>query len=120
MANHLIDADDAADMTASFRSHKESILVDAYQGVGTLPICETFDREGFDIILGDTNCTGIRIYLAMDSSLKVRLVVTGVNSSHEDIAVPSTHPSNGLGVDCVVENGTRCPTTCPPPSALNS
>ena len=120
MANHLIAAADAADLTATFRSQKENILIDAYQNVGTLPICETFDREGFDIILGDTNCTGIRIYLGMDSSSKVRLVITGVNSNNEDIVVPSTHSSNNLSVDCVVENGTRCPTSCPPSSALNS
>lgn len=120
MPNHLIPAADAAEMTSNFRSQKESILVDQLQNVGTLPVCETFDRAAFDIILGDTNCTGIRIYLGMDENSKVRLIVTGVNSSDEDIMVPSSHPSNSLAADCVVEAGLRCPHECPPPSALNS
>lgn len=120
MPNHLIPISDAAALISNFGSQKESMLVDNLQDSDTLPVCETFDRAAFDIILGDTNCTGIRIYLGMDENSKVRLIVVGVNSSDEDIMIPDTHPSNPSDVDCVVENGTRCPTTCPPSSALNS
>lgn len=111
---------DAADLISLFASEKENLLIDNLQNVGTLPVCETFDRAAFDIILGDTNCTGVRIYLGLDANTKVRLVVVGVNSSEEDIFVPSTHSLNTAAVDCVVENGTRCPSICPPSSALNS
>jgi len=120
MPNHLIPVTDAATLISNFGSQKESMLVNNLQNSGTLPVCETFDRAAFDIILGNTDCTGVRIYLGMDENSKVRLIVAGVNSNDEDIMIPATHPSNPLDVDCVVEDGTRCPTSCPPSSALNS
>jgi len=120
MPNHLITVADAADLTSNFRSQKEDILADNMKDAGTLPICETFDRTAFDIILGDTNCTGIRIYLGIDGNAKVRMIVTGVNSGDEDIFIPSNHPANSFDADCVVEDGARCPPNCPPSSSLNS
>lgn len=120
MSTHLIPVTTAAGLISSFGSVKEDMLVNSYQNSGTLPVCETFDRDAFDIILGDTNCTGVRIYLGIDDTSKVRLVIVGVNSSDEDIVIPDDHPSNTTDVDCVIENGTRCPTTCPPSSVLNS
>lgn len=120
MPNHLISVTDATSLISTFGSEKESMLATNFQDNGTLPVCETFDRAAFDIILGDTDCTGVRIYLGMDTNSKVRLVVVGVNSSDEDIMIPAEHSLNPNDFDCVVEDGTRCPTTCPPPSALNS
>jgi hypothetical protein len=120
MSYHLITVSDAADMTSRFRSNKESILVDAYQNTGVLPICETFDRAAFDLLLADTNCTGVRIYLGMDSNSKVVLIFAGVNSSSEDLVISSLNPANSLAANCVFELGIRCPTVCPPSSALNS
>lgn len=120
MPNHLIPVTDAASLISTFGSEKENMLATNFQDNGTLPVCETFDRAAFDIILSDTACTGVRIYLGMDGNSKVRLIIVGVNSSEEDIVIPAESIANPSDVDCVVEDGTRCPTTCPPPSALNS
>lgn len=120
MPNHLIPVTDAATLISNFGSQKESMLATNFQANATLPVCETFDRAAFDIILGDTDCTGVRIYLGMDDSSKVRLVVVGVNSSDEDLVIPASTTNNPNDFDCVIEDGTRCPTSCPPSSALNS
>ena len=110
----------AAALTANFRSNKESMLDSGLRNAGTLPICETFDRAALDLILSDTNCTHVRIYLGYDENSKVRLVITGANSSGQDLFISATNPANNFDADCVVEDGARCPTNCPPTSALNS
>ncbi len=120
MPSNLIPVGDAAEMTSNFRSQKESMLTTGLRDAGTLPVCETFDRSAFDTILSDTNCTGVRIYLGMDSDSKVKLIVVGVNSSNEDIMIAYTNPGSELATDYVVEDGTRCPDDCPPSSSLNS
>lgn len=120
MSNHLIPVTAAATLISNFATNKETILTDYYQNSGILPTCETFDRDAFDLILADTNCTGVRIYLGMDTNLKVRLVIAGVDSSDEDLIIADNDPANSLTVDAVMENGVRCPTMCPPSSALNS
>jgi hypothetical protein len=120
MPNHLITTTAAAAMTSNFRSAKENMLATNMRNAGTLPICEKFAKNAFDIILGDTNCTAIRIYLGLDENSKVRMIVTGVNASDEDIFIPSSHPANSFDADCVIENGIRCPNECPASSVLNS
>lgn len=120
MSSQLISVTSAATLTSNFRSQKESMLIDGMRGSGTLPVCETFSKSTLDIIFSNTNCVALRIYLGMDSYSKVRLILAGVNSSNEDIVISSTDASNDTGVDCVVENGARCPSTCPPSSSLNS
>ncbi len=118
MPTHYVPATDAATMTSRLRSNQESILDSGSRNSGIIPICETFVRSAFDAILADTNCTKVRIYTAMDSNLKIRFVIVGVNSSDEDIFLIDN--SSETPIDCVIENGARCPDICPPESSLNS
>jgi hypothetical protein len=118
MPAHYLSVTDAAAMTSRLRTNKETVLDSANRNTGIIPICETFARSAFDAILADTNCTKVRIYTAMDSNLKLRFVIVGVNSSDEDIFLSDT--SNDTPVDCAIELGIRCPDTCPPDSSLNS
>jgi len=119
MPTHYITAANAATMTARCRAEKENILDSGNRNTGIVPICETFDRSAFDAILGDTNCTKVRIYTAMDTDLKIRFVIVGVNSSDEDIFLSDTSSSED-GVPSAIEMGLRCPSSCPPSSSLNS
>lgn len=112
--DHSISLDQASTMTSSYRKGKDAILLSGYQGKNLLPICETFGRAAFDTLLGQTDCTSIRIYFGMDTDLKIHSIIVGVNSNNEDM-IPSE--SNDLQI---MEVGIRCPDDCPPKSDLNS
>ena|SRR5436305_643934 len=119
MPAHYMSVTNAAAMTSRCRAQKENILDSGIRNTGIIPICETSDRSALDAILADTNCTKVRIYTAMNSDLKIRFVITGVNSSDADIFLSDTSTSE-VGVPSVIEMGLRCPADCPPDSSLNS
>ena len=112
MSSHLISLQEAVDMTTTFRDEKENILIQSLRGQNILPICETFSRSAFDTLLAQSGCEAIRVYFSMDSSLKVKLVIVGVDGNKADILTPSNEK--------IAEDGQRCPDICPPGSALNS
>ena len=112
MSSNLISLQDAIDMTTKFRDEKENILIQSMRGQNILPICETFGRSAFDTLLAQTGCEAIRVYFSMDSSLKVKVVIVGVDGSKADI-LPASNEK-------IVEEGQRCPDICPPSSPLNS
>lgn len=115
---HFISLSQAIAMTKKFRDEKENILIPELHGMGILPICESFNREVFDTILGQNGCMGIRCYLGMGPDLKVRLIIVGVNAENEDMLPPQTNLVEGDGGN-IGEDGIRCPTVCPPGSPLN-
>jgi hypothetical protein len=53
----------------------------------------------------------------MDDEFKVVLVAVGVNENDEDMLPVSEDFLTDENK--ILENGYRCPTTCPPPSVLN-
>lgn len=119
--NHFISLQQAVEMTTRFRNEKENILTQSMKGQKILPICETFDRSAIDALLIEKNCTRIRVYFCMDNTLKVKLVIVGVDSNDQDILPPAAKATTVTTSDeVVVEDGQRCPDFCPPPSSLNS
>ncbi len=115
---HFISLNQAIEMTSLFRSEKENVLASAYQNQDILPICETFNRFDVDSLLAKQDCEALRVYLGMDEALKVRLVIVAVNENAEDIL-----PVSSLGAtidEDIVEEGHRCPPSCPPSSPLNT
>lgn len=122
---HSISLEQAKKMTKKFRDDKRKVVKDEFHGKHILPTCETFERAGFDELLKQPGCVGVRAYYAMDDDKKVHLIFVGVNSSNEDI-LPTI--SAGIAQDAarlegqglLLENGTRCPSDCPPTSPLNS
>ena len=115
--SHFISLDRGIEMTTLFRAEKESILDSSYQNQGILPICETYNRSDIDTLLAREGCEALRVYLGMDEDLKVRMLLVGVNAEAEDIL-----PAQSLLTeeDYIVEEGQRCPDTCPHSSPLNS
>ena len=99
-------------MNLLYRQEKEKILVKTVDK-DILPKCETFSRGDFDSLLAQTGCVGIRIYFGMKEDMKICAVVVGVDVNNADMV--STDAINNL----IIENGTRCPAHCPPPSPLN-
>ena len=111
--NQFISLQNAAAMTADYRSNRETILAAGYKNQNILCVCETFDRGVFDDVLAQTGCVGLRIYYGMDSSKQVHAIIVGVNSSNEDMI------SSQSDTNLIIEEGRRCPFDCPPASDLN-
>jgi hypothetical protein len=109
--NHLIPLITAEAMTKLLRDNRNAILSGEYQDRDILPICETFDADSIRSILDQDNCTSLRIYYGMDTNLKIHAILVGADSSGEDILT--------TGVEVIMEDSVRCPTTCPPASPLN-
>jgi hypothetical protein len=109
--SNLISLATAIQMTSLYRANKETILNVTYRNTNTLLICETFDRDGFDQLLAQTDCKKIRIYYSMKTNYQVRAVVVGVDSNDADILT--------RGTEKILDDSAVCPPICPSPSALN-
>ena len=112
--NHSISLQQAIDMTTQYRAQKSKAVSPGFENM--LSICETFDRAAIDTLLAQTNCTKLRLYFGMDTSLKLHAIIVGVDQNDEDILPPDPKSANGE----IVEQGMTCPPDCPPPSPLNS
>ncbi len=107
--SNLISLQRAIDMTTLYRANKTKILA---QGTNpdVLPICETFDRAAYDTLLAQPGCVKVRTYLGMNPDLTISVITVGVDSNDRDMV------NDG---NAIVDNGTRCPISCPPSSPLN-
>lgn len=130
-SKHFISLDQAKKMTKKFRGEKKKLVKDEHHAKEPLPVCETFERAGFDALLAQPGCVAVRCYYSMDDEMKVHLVIVGVNEKDEDI-IPNQSSSvssktmslssldGGQTEAVILENANRCPTQCPPPSDLNT
>ena len=110
--SQFISLQTAVTMTTRFRQERENILNSSYQNQNILPLCETFDRDVLDSVLGQEGCVGLRIYYGMMEGDQVHAIIVGVDENNEDM-LPGVQEFN------IIEEGKRCPDDCPPPSALN-
>ncbi|MEO8583877.1 MAG: hypothetical protein ABI415_08770, partial [Flavitalea sp.] len=97
---------------------KNNIVKPEYAGKNLLPVCETFDRSAFEILLAESGCKSIRAYFCMDEDLNVKLLFVGANENGEDM-LPALNPLLGGGGATIQNSGHRCPPVCPTPSPLN-
>lgn len=110
--NHEIDPKVAEAMTALYRKNRQSMMAQGFQDA--MPICETFDIAAIKTIL-DQNPSALRIYYGMndDAEKSIHAILVGVDSKGNDM-FPG-QPETGV----IIEQGIRCPISCPPASALN-
>jgi hypothetical protein len=119
--DHFISLPTAEAMTALYRANRDAILQSQYQGADLLPVCETFDRAAFDVVLARTGCKGIRVYYGMTEDLKIHAIIVGVDANNQDMLPPATLASSAeADDDYIIEKGNRCPDLCPPDSPLNT
>jgi hypothetical protein len=120
--SHFIPLARGIEMTTLFRANRETVLAPAFQNQDILPVCETFNRFDIDTLLAKQNCQALRVYLGMDESLRVRMLLVAVNGNAEDmLPLPSRQaPAMSSDEKDIVEEGHRCPPVCPPASPLNT
>jgi hypothetical protein len=111
----FISLEEAATMTRLYRSVNELMLSLPYQNQEILPLCETFDAEQVRSMLDNEGCVGLRVYYGVDADNKIHAVLVGVDLNDADILPGEEQPGN-----YIIERSERCPSTCPPPSVLNS
>lgn len=110
----------AVEMTSRFRAERENILVPELRGQDLLPICETYDREEIERLLTQAGCAKFRIYYGMYADMTVHAVLVGVTADDADILPARGAAATGAEDGEIVNDGWRCPPTCPPASDLNS
>jgi hypothetical protein len=116
--NHFIPLADASAMTSRYRENRNAVLQPSFQNQNVLPVCETFDRSAFDVLLAKPSCASIRIYYGMDAAMKIHAIIVAADENDRDIL-----PLNATGSDeeeDILDRANRCPDLCPPESPLNS
>jgi hypothetical protein len=117
--NHSISLSEAVEMTARYRTNRETVLQTTYRNMAVLPICETFDKAAFDSLLATTGCSFVRIYYGMDASFKMHAIIVAADSAGNDL-LPSASQTTVMNDYQILDRANRCPELCPPESALNS
>ena len=109
ITNHEISLQTAIDMTSRYKGKRPI----------NFPICETFEKTAIQKLLDTAGCASFRIYYGMkEEDQRVHAIIVGFDGDGKDIL-----PITGIAADgtdpIIVENGTACPTDCPPSSDLN-
>lgn len=112
-----ISLNDAADMTTRFRNNKSTVLNSSYSSV--LCDSETFNIEDVRTLLETSGAAGMRIYYGMDENYNVHAIMVAVDEEGNDI-LPEENSSITTDPIVIIEQGIRCPPTCPDSSPLNS
>lgn len=97
--NHQISLADASEMTKRYRDSAGENAI----------IAHMFGESAITAILNQEGCLGIRIYYGLDENGKKQLVITGVDSSGNDLY-------NGL----LADRSACCPSMCSASNPLNS
>jgi hypothetical protein len=97
--NHSISLAVAATLTKNYR--------DSIPAGSTIALY--FSKSAVQNILNQANCTGIRMYYAIDETGKKQLVLVGVNAAGNDLY-------QGL----LADRALPCPPTCSASNPLNT
>jgi hypothetical protein len=93
----LIPIEEAAEMTANYRSENPNST-----------IAHFFGREILEQLLEQDSCEGIRIYYGISNEGQSELVLVGADAQEDDI------------LDLIADRSMPCPKACSTPNPLNS
>lgn len=116
----FISLQKAIDMTTRYRENMNAVIDPVYGSRGVLCICDTFDKAAIETLVNKPECAAIRLYYGMNEDLQLRPILVAVNSNNEDILPTSSTLGNDVVSDDIVDDASKCPPFCPPPSPLNT
>lgn len=118
--DHVISLETAVEMTQRYRAEKQSLLVDPTDET-ILPVCETFSRDAVLNLLNTAGAAAFRIYYGMTVNQNIHAILVAVAQNGSDILpAPPSITANTEDDPTLLEDGQRCPYTCPPESPLNT
>lgn len=112
MANlpHQISLAEAIAMTTLYRANRPD----------NMPICETFRLDAVLRLTNHAACTELRIYYGMQPDKSIHAILVAGDAEGNDL-LPTKGEVTVTGDDYdILEDGLRCPVTCPEPSPLNN
>jgi hypothetical protein len=112
--SHFITRGKADEMIRLYKEMKDKIIDPLYIDRELLANCESFDRAAIEALLGQANCSRIRIHYGMDVDLKVHAIMVAVDDTDNEI-IPGNPDET---TEQIIENGSRCPTVCPTGTSL--
>jgi hypothetical protein len=86
-------------------------------------ICETFDIAAINDLIENPQCASLRIYYGMKDDNTAHAILVAADAEGNDLLPSSDNSSNAVSdidEDIILEDSTRCPLICPPPSPLNT
>src|SRR5688500_12953207 len=83
--SHFIELAVAEQMTALYRTTRETILDIKFRKQDLLPLSETFDAAAFRTVMDQPGCVKLRIYYGMSTDLKKHAIIVGVDGNDKDI-----------------------------------
>jgi hypothetical protein len=132
---HFISLANAQALTAGYRKEKITLMRETTDTnfLATnfnLPNAESFNRDAIIALLNQEGADGVRIYLGRDKQGLIRMVLTAVDSTGNDITGSPVRVSANTGFiesanaspappPVLLESGQRCPTLCGSDSPLN-
>jgi hypothetical protein len=97
--DHSIDLETASDWTENYRNSVSTGAI----------IAHAFGKSDILAILNQEDCTGMRLYYALDGDGEQQIIVVGVDINGDDLY-------EGL----LAERSIRCPPSCGATNPLNS
>lgn len=92
-----------------YKMEDASPLTDAWRAANPTAIQgQFFGLNNINTILKQAGCLGIRIYLGLDTSGNIQLILVGANAATNDITAN------------ILNSGVGCPPTCGTADGLNS
>ncbi|MFM1857655.1 MAG: hypothetical protein RLZ05_715 [Bacteroidota bacterium] len=109
----------AIEMTTLYRKQQEEILQEQFRNKDILVRSETFEKTQIEALLAKKGCEKLRVYYGMDVELKIHAILVPVDINGKDILPDLQQSVESAPDEGIVDDGTRCPPLCPPPSELN-
>lgn len=114
--SHSISLTAAVELTHRFQNNRNAVFKTGFEGA--LSTAETFNKNEVLNMLSVNGAAGLRIYYGLDESNAIHAVLVAVDADGEDI-VPAMNTVVGEDENVLIlEEGVRCPPSCPADSPL--
>jgi hypothetical protein len=117
--DHRIDLKKAKQMTKHYRANKKKILAPGIPD-GILPNSETFSKDAVLKLLSHPRAAAFRVYYSMAEDLSLHALLVAADETGTDILPLLNAAEGGDDNGDILDEATRCPLSCPPPSELSN
>lgn len=108
---HAISLETGVELTGKFRANPAPDVA----------TCETFDKSSITRLLAVPGAHSLRIYSGRKENGQICAVMCAADEQGNDLLPEANKAAEIEDENCyiILEDGSRCPELCPPPSPLN-